>query len=143
VVQLKRQYRSDLQQLPDMRAFVRAACQQVWQKPADTETIHRLELAVDEAVTNIILHSYQGQKDQPLELIIEADAEQAGVTLWHGGRGFDPQAAPPPVFDGSRESGFGLYLIQQSVDDVQYFREEHGRHGVRLIKKRNQLHRGD
>ncbi len=70
MVQLKRQYRSDLQQLPDMRAFVRAACQQVWQKPADTETIHRLELAVDEAVTNIILHSYQGQKDQPLELII-------------------------------------------------------------------------
>ncbi len=65
------------------------------------------------------------------------------MTLWHGGRGFDPQAAPPPVFDGSRESGFGLYLIQQSVDDVQYFREEHGRHGVRLIKKRNQLHRGD
>jgi anti-sigma regulatory factor (Ser/Thr protein kinase) len=143
VEQLRRQYRSDLQQLPDMRAFVREACQQVWQGPADTEPINRLELAVDEAATNVILHSYQGQTDQRIELIVEVDAEQASVTLLHCGRAFDPQAVPPPVFDGSRESGFGLYLIRQSVDDVQYFRHEDGRNGVRLIKKRNHFPKGE
>jgi anti-sigma B factor antagonist len=126
-----------------MRAFVRAACRQVWPEPADKEAIDRLELALAEAATNIILHGYQGQKDQPLELIVEADAEQTGVTLLHSGRTFDPQSAPPPVFDGSREGGFGLYLIRQSVEQVQYFGDEQGRNGVRLVKKRQRIPRGE
>jgi anti-sigma B factor antagonist len=42
----------------------------------------------------------------------------------------------PPAFDGSRQGGFGVYLIKQTVDEVHYFCDARGRCGVRLVKKR-------
>src|SRR5438045_7954338 len=120
-----------------MRAFIRGACQQAgWQETADNTIIIRLELALVEAVTNVVRHGYEGRQGQPIELIVEADAEQAGVTIYHQGCPFDPEAADiaPPVFDGSREGGFGLYMIRQCVDEVQYLQDEDGRCVIRLLK---------
>jgi anti-sigma regulatory factor (Ser/Thr protein kinase) len=135
MVRLHKDYLSDLPQLASMRAFVADACRQAWPEPAQKDAIMRLELALSEAATNIMLHGYEGQTGQPIELTVETDSEQVCVTLLHAGQPFDPQAASPPVFDGSRESGFGLYLIQRCVDEVQYFQETDGRCGVRLIQK--------
>jgi anti-sigma regulatory factor (Ser/Thr protein kinase) len=67
---------------------------------------------------------------------VEADAEQVSVTLCHAGKPFDPEAAAPPVFDGSREDGFGLYLIRQSVDEVRYGQDDKGRCLIHLVQKR-------
>ena len=52
----------------------------------------------------------------------------------HLGDSFDPASVPPPAFDGSRETGFGVYLIASSVDDVRYSRDERGRNCVALTK---------
>jgi anti-sigma regulatory factor (Ser/Thr protein kinase) len=38
------------------------------------------------------------------------------------GKGFNPETVPQPEFDGSREGGFGLYIVSQIVDDVVYTR---------------------
>ena len=142
MVRLKQQYASDLRALAAMRRFVRDACRQAgWQEPADETAIIHLELALSEAVGNITLHAYKGQKDQPIELSVEADGEKLTLTLQHRGTPFDPQSAaiPPPSFDGSRESGFGLYLIRQCVEEVQYFNDEEGACGIRLLQKRMRL----
>jgi anti-sigma regulatory factor (Ser/Thr protein kinase) len=40
------------------------------------------------------------------------------------------------VLDGSQESGFGLYLIEQSVDDVRYYGDARGRNCIALVKRR-------
>jgi serine/threonine-protein kinase RsbW len=131
-----RQFESDLRQLSAMRAFVREGCRCAWGERASDETLIRLELAVDEAATNIIRHAYGGESGRPIELVIEADEDQVRVSLYHLGRDFDPRAVQPPVFDGSREGGFGLYLIEQAVDEVCYFHDDQGRCGIRLVKKR-------
>jgi anti-sigma regulatory factor (Ser/Thr protein kinase) len=89
---------------------------------------------VSEAAANVILHAYRRQPGRPIELTVEADPDRASVCLCHEGEGFDPESVPAPVFDQGRESGFGLHVIRQSVDEVQYFVDERGRRGVRLVK---------
>jgi anti-sigma regulatory factor (Ser/Thr protein kinase) len=56
------------------------------------------------------------------------------IRLHHLGDSFDPAAVPPPALDGSRESGFGLYIIRKCVDDVQYVRDQRGRHCIALTR---------
>lgn len=136
---LRREYTSDVRQIGEMRDFVRDSCRRAWGDNAENEEgLGLLILALDEAAANIILHAYEKQAGQPIEMIVEIDAAEVGVSLHHRGRDFDPTTARPPDFDGSRECGFGLYLIQQSVDEVRYFHDEQGRCAIRLVKKRRQ-----
>ena len=127
---------SDLGQLTAMRAFLDSACRRAWAVEADDEQLCELELAAHEAATNIIRHAYEGQPDRSIHLCVEADDVTARVTLSHYGRDFDPNAVPKPAFDGSRFGGFGLYLIGQLVDEVTYTRDDEGRFGIRLLKRR-------
>ena len=129
-------FSSDLDELPAMRAFVRQACHRAWGSETDEKQIALLELALDEAAANVIRHGYEGRKGRPIELTVETSSEQVRVSLSHEGRDFDPASVPPPCFNGTREGGFGLYLIKQVVDKVQYFHDGRGRCGVRLVKRR-------
>jgi serine/threonine-protein kinase RsbW len=136
MVQMKQDFTSDLRQLGEMRAFVREGCRRAWGLSGDHDTLHQLDLAVTEAATNIIRHAYRGELGRPIELAFDAGERELCIGLYHQGEEFDPSQAEPPSFDGSREGGFGLYLIRQAVDDVRYFRDERGRCGLQLIKKR-------
>jgi anti-sigma regulatory factor (Ser/Thr protein kinase) len=64
------------------------------------------------------------------------------VTLRHDGEPFDPASAPAPSFDGSREGGFGLYLIRECVDEAHYGQDEQGRCVLRLVQRRKQRPEG-
>jgi anti-sigma regulatory factor (Ser/Thr protein kinase) len=130
------EFLSDLRQLSALRAVVRDACRRAWARP-DEEGLAQLELAVGEAAANIMLHAYGGRNDQPVEVMIAAGPNEVRVSLFHQGDAFDPKGVPPPSFDGSRESGFGMYLIRQTVDECTFFQDERGHHGVRLTKRWN------
>jgi anti-sigma regulatory factor (Ser/Thr protein kinase) len=144
MVRRQREYDGDLRQLASMRAFLREVCLESWQgDPADENLIVRLALALTEAASNIILHSAQGQQHKSITLTIEVDDDQVCVTLQHTGKPFDPQSAAAPVFDGSRESGFGLHLIGKCVDEVQYCQDDQGRCVMHLVQKRKQCHKGE
>jgi anti-sigma regulatory factor (Ser/Thr protein kinase) len=144
MVRRQRQYDGDLRHLASMRAFLHEVCRECWQgEPADKNLILRLELALTEAVSNIILHSFQGQQHQSITLTVEVHDDRVGVTLQHPGMPFDPQSAAAPAFDGSRESGFGLYLIRKCVDEMHYGQDDQGRCVVHLVQKRKQHHKGE
>ena len=126
---------SDVRRLPAIRAFLRNTCCRAW-GPGAEEEVAALELALDEAVANVILHAYQREPGRPIEIVVDVGLEQVCVQVFHEGRAFDPAQAAAPVFDGSRESGFGLYLMKQAVEEVTFFTDDGGRRGVRLVKKR-------
>jgi anti-sigma regulatory factor (Ser/Thr protein kinase) len=141
VQRLTHTFTSDVRELAPAREFVRRVCGQAWGSDPETDdAISLLILAVDEAATNIILHAYERRAGEPIELALETDGEQAVVTFLHNGRDFDPATVPPPSYDGTRESGFGVRLIQQAVDDVRYGRSESGQCVVRLVKRRRSHH---
>jgi PAS domain S-box-containing protein len=128
--------RSDLRDLSRAREFVRRFCSTLPGSPLDEERVAALELAVNEAASNVMKHAYHGRADQSIRLEAEAFPDRVAVRLHHLGDPFDPSAVPPPSFDGSRESGFGVYLITRSVDDVRYYRDERGGNCIALVKLR-------
>jgi sigma-B regulation protein RsbU (phosphoserine phosphatase) len=123
---------SDLSQLGRVREFVRTVCRS---RPMDDESESALELAVNEAASNIIKHAYHGGSGQCIRLEAHFPPDRISILLSHLGDPFDPASAPPPALDGSRESGFGTYIIAQSVDEVRYYRDEHGRNYIALAKR--------
>jgi len=128
--------RSDLRDLRRARKFVRDVCHNLPGAPLDADSVAALELAVNEAASNIMKHAYHSRADQWIHLEAEAFSGQVTVRLYHQGESFDPSTVAPPALDGSQESGFGLYLIAQSVDDVRYARDERGRNCIALVKAR-------
>lgn len=134
--QATRDFTSDLEQLTEIRSFVRDRCGKIWPGPAAGEPLAKLELAVSEAATNIMLHAYAGQPGRPIRVLVEGDADQITVTMYHQGHAFDPEKVSPPSFDGSRHSGFGVYLIRESVDEVSYLVDGENQCGIRMVKRR-------
>jgi len=125
---------SGLTQLRRAREFVRAFCRNLPGLRLDEDTTSRVELAVNEATSNIMKHAYHGRTDQSIHLEAEAFPDRLLIRLRHLGDPFDPLKTQPPVLDGSRDSGFGVFLIAQSVDRVRYYRDERGRNCVELVK---------
>ena len=125
---------SDLQELARARRFVHDSTRSLTNKKMPEESIEQLQLAVTEAVANIIKHAYGGEKGNQIEVIAESFAGGIQVILHHWGESFDPSSVPPPVFDGSSESGFGLFIISKCVDFFGYSTDKQNRNTIRLIK---------
>jgi PAS domain S-box-containing protein len=125
---------SDLKELARAREFVRSFCGMLPGSPLSGECVAELELAVNEAASNVMKHAYHGRTDQRLQLEAEAFSDRVVVHLHHLGDPFDPSTVPAPSFDGSRESGFGVYLLTKSVHDVRYYRDERGGNCIALVK---------
>ena len=86
--------RSDLKELRQAREFVRAFCRNLPGPPLDEERAGALELAVNEAASNIMKHAYHGREDQWIHLEGEAFHGLVSIRLHHLGDPFDPSAAP-------------------------------------------------
>jgi sigma-B regulation protein RsbU (phosphoserine phosphatase) len=134
---------SDIAKLPLIRGRVRSFCQDLPVRVLDEESIEQLELAVTEATSNIIRHAYQGLTDQSIQLVADAFPDRIVVKLFHHGAAFDPTAVRPPAFDGSREGGFGVYIIAHSVDEVCYSHDEKRGNSIYLVKNRKAAREGE
>jgi phosphoserine phosphatase RsbU/P len=127
---------SALSDLPRIREFTAQFCRRLPPPALTNDAITQLQLAVTEASSNIARHAYHGHAEQPMQLVADAFADRIVLRLYHRGDSFDPKQVPSPAFDGSREGGFGVYIIAQSVDEVRYFRDERGRNCICLTKYR-------
>jgi serine/threonine-protein kinase RsbW len=97
--------------------------------------------AVDEAVANIMRHSYQGRLDQPIEIYcnrlqrrMNGETEEGvEVLLFDCGPAVDTTKLEARPLDEVRPGGLGLHIIRGSMDTVQYKRA--GRlNRLRLVK---------
>ncbi|MCI0467288.1 MAG: SpoIIE family protein phosphatase, partial [Beijerinckiaceae bacterium] len=128
--------RGDLQELAHARSFVRGFCASIPGGALQEKSTEELDLAVNEAMSNIIRHAYRDRTDQKILLGAEAFADRVIFRLHHLGEPFDPAAVPAPDFSGARENGFGVYMIAKLVDEVRYLRDERGRNCICLAKMR-------
>ena len=117
-----------LESLQEFREFLKEHCANV---PGVTgEFLYDIQLAVDEACTNIISHGYAGLDPGSIIVDVEIDPEKIMVSLTDFGHAFEPSSAPVPDVDAPIEErelgGFGLFFIQQSVDSMDYYVTEDG-----------------
>jgi len=82
-----------------------------------------LVLAVNEAVTNVLLHGYEGAPG-PLSVGVEADGDELRVILTDEAPGFDPTTVPPPDIHRPLEErplgGLGIHMMRQLTDALVY-----------------------
>ncbi|MBE0699821.1 MAG: ATP-binding protein [Anaerolineaceae bacterium] len=86
--------------------------------------IYSIELAVDEACSNIIEHAYQGEGKGNIRCTCSANETALTITLMDWGQSFDPANISQPNLShnlSEREShGLGLYFIRQWMDEVNF-----------------------
>ena len=117
-----------LESLRDFREFIKEHCAGV---PAVTdEVLYDVQLAVDEACTNIITHGYADMDPGSVILDLELEPNRLILSLTDFGHSFEPGNAGVSDIDASIEErelgGFGLFLINQSMDEVDYRVTEDG-----------------
>jgi len=90
---------------------------------AGERSIFEVQMAVDEACTNIIKHAYSEEKGT-ITLICELVNDELTVAIRDRGKPFDPSSVPRPDFhadlDKRRIGGLGIYLMRRMMDEVSY-----------------------
>jgi serine/threonine-protein kinase RsbW len=105
-----------------------------------TTATYAVEMAVDEACTNIIEHAYGGEGRGDIECTCQVDNEGLIVTLRDSGRPFDPSAVPEPDINASlgerQEGGLGLYLIRKLMDEVHFEFSSDTGNVLKMVKRK-------
>ena len=118
---------AELKSLQIFRDFITECCAH-YDIPRDT--VLDLKLAVDEACTNIITHGYRGMDPGSIILSFRIEPDRILVQITDFGHCFEPVAGPKPDLEAALEDqelgGLGLYLIYQTMDNIDYVSSEDG-----------------
>jgi anti-sigma regulatory factor (Ser/Thr protein kinase) len=90
-----------------------------------------LQVALEEALTNIMLYAYRDLETHKIEIRFSADASAATLELFDDGFPFDPtQHEPPPAAASveDRPGGLGLVFMRRLMDDITYQRMDDRNH---------------
>ncbi len=86
--------------------------------------VHAVQLAVDEACSNIIQHAYGGEGHGDIKCTCQIDETGLTVTLRDKGQAFDPTSIPDPDrspnLDACSGGGLGLFFMRQLMDEVHF-----------------------
>ena len=131
--QLKIESQTD--NLEEMRSFVSGIAEKMGFGPDERDQI---ELAVDEACTNVIKHAYNYETDKVINLIVKVENEKLTIIIEDTGLGFDPGEVELPDMDQyikeMRVGGLGIYLMKTLMDEIDYEIEPGAKNKVTLIK---------
>ena len=104
----------------------------------DDATAAKVSIAVDEAVTNVIIHAYHGEADHQVDLELRFVPGALEIRIWNTGDGLrdDDVVLPDPreYVKHPRKGGLGLLLMSRFMDEI-HFLEVGGRSECRMTKK--------
>ena len=122
--------------LAEVRNFVAKYAAEFGFKKQDVADIR---LAVDEAYTNIIKHSYKNDEKQSVDIELGYDNDRFWISLLDTGDAFDPSTYSQPdvrqKIKEKKRGGVGVYLIRKLMDNVEYLKQG-SKNEIRMIKKR-------
>ena len=112
---------ADCKILIKISEFVCAYAQKL---PLTSEQIYEIDLAVDEAATNIIDHAYRNLPQGDIRIKLDHTDTGMTVTLEDDGHSFNLRDVPEPDLTGPlevrRERGLGVFLINKLMDEAIY-----------------------
>ena len=124
-----------LENLESVRSFINETGRSLH---VGDETLGELCLAVDEAVTNVIVHGYAGEPG-PIDIEVSAEQDDLVIHIRDQARAFEAAEVEAPHLDESLSEraygGMGVYLIKKLTDEAE-FRPLPGRgNELRLVKR--------
>ncbi len=102
--------------------------------------IYNIQLATDEAASNIIEHAYDGRTDGVLDLSCGMKSEEFTIVLVDHGLPFDPSEVPLPDLQADlsdrKIGGLGIYLMRKLMDEVHYHSNSKTGNVLTMIKRK-------
>jgi len=102
------------------------------------DDVSKIELAVDEACSNVIKHAYQKDPSKPIDIAMKIDLNKFTIVITDRGRGFDPAKLKMPdmkeYLAELRVGGLGIYLMRSLMDEVDYEIKPGVRNKVTMVK---------
>jgi serine/threonine-protein kinase RsbW len=88
------------------------------------EVIFEVQVAVDEACTNIIQHAFPNRQDGKIYISCDKKDGLLIIQIEDNGIPYDPTQNPPPDLTSSLEDrkpgGLGVHFMRQFMDELQY-----------------------
>ena len=98
------------------------------------EEERKIVLAVDEACTNIIRHTYHGDQNQSIEIFCKDNDNLLEIVLQDCGPPLDLDRIRSRNLDEIRPGGLGTHFIRTVMDEVNYSHKEGGGNILRMVK---------
>lgn len=110
---------NDLAFLPIAISFVRENAVMIG---FDDQATKDIELAAEEAVSNVIQHAFSPGEKEEFSIICEPTTLGLKIVIKDKGQPFDPTSAPEYNADHPEEAdaGLGLFLMRQFMDDISF-----------------------
>ena len=126
---------NDVQEVPQLNVFVDEVCEQV---DFDMSTTLKLNLAIEEAVVNVMNYAYPAGEKGDVDIEAMINDERLKFVISDSGTPFDPTAKAEVDTTLSVEErgigGLGIHLIRQIMDTINYERVD-GKNVLTLRKK--------
>ncbi len=125
--------KSRLSDLAGVRRWLRVRLQAA---AFDDTAMHKMELAITEALANVIRHAYRGEEAGVIHISLVVDHSLVRVVIRDFAEPFTPldsgdaAAQPHP----SPKGGVGMYILRQAMDVIRY--EHPPPTGTRLTMER-------
>jgi serine/threonine-protein kinase RsbW len=104
----------------------------------ECDDVNKIELAMDEACTNVIEHAYQNDENQNIDVAIKIDYQKFTIVVTDKGKSFKPNDIELPDMESYlaelRVGGLGIYLMKKLMDEVEFRSNEKGKNEVRMVK---------
>jgi len=106
----------------------------------DEKDVYNIQLATDEAASNIIEHAYEGVTDGILDLSCGMDKNAITIILVDYGEPFDPSVIPLPDLKADlserKIGGLGIFLMRKLMDEVHYEPRKDKSNILTMIKRK-------
>ena len=116
-------FKNDEQELSRVAEFMEGVCDEL---QLDPHLAMKLQVALEEMVTNVIFYAYPEGTSAEITLTAESDAKELALVLSDTGKPFDPTAkedADIEVNPMDREQGgMGILIVKNIMNEVSYQR---------------------
>ncbi|MBR4688428.1 MAG: SpoIIE family protein phosphatase, partial [Bacteroidales bacterium] len=127
---------NDIREIPQLAAFMETIAAET---KMDSSLAMSMNLALEEAVSNVILYAYPQGSDGLVDIEAFIREDRLDFIITDSGVPFDPTSVADPDLTLDVKDrpvgGLGIYLVKSIMDHVSYAREE-GKNILSMTKKR-------
>ena len=116
-------FKNEEQELSRVAEFVEGICDEL---QLDMHVAMKLQLAIEEMVTNVIFYAYPKGTSADITLTAESDGKELTFVLSDSGKPFDPTAKSDADIDVNpmdrEQGGMGILIVKNIMNEVSYQR---------------------
>lgn len=124
---------------PSLKELMRSAGVFLEEKAVDPQAAYRINLVLEEMVTNIIKYGYDKPRRHEIRVLLEIRNDDVVVLIEDEGHEFNPLMQPEKEMAVPLEKrevgGLGIHLIRKLLDHIDY-RRENGKNILEIRTRR-------